>query len=110
MPAREVSLSGPTFERAVLLARLAVVDGALGGPGAEASLEPILTEAANDRMLGSALTFVLVAFASQAAIVAAGAELDLGGEADATNEAVAARAVQLITELTAVFDPGTPTG
>jgi len=110
VPALEVPLSGPTFERALLLARLAVVDGVLGGPGAEASLEPILSEAANDRMLGSALTFVLVAFASQAAVVAAAAELELEGEAEAPDDAVAARAVEVVAELAAVFDSGPPAG
>ncbi len=98
MSACEVPLSGPTFERALLLARLAVVDGILGGPGAEASLEPILTEAANDRMLGSALTFVLIAVASQVAVVAAAAELELGGDAN-----------DLVAEVAAVFDSGPTT-
>ena len=105
MPDRlPLPLAGPTFERALLLARRGVTDGIIGGPGLEAGLEPILTEAVNDRQLAPLLTFLLLGFASQAAVVAAAGEL---GGAAADEGAVAERAVELVDALADAFrQPG----
>jgi hypothetical protein len=98
----ELPLSGPIFERALVLARHAVIEGIIGGPGLEPTLEPVLTEAANDRAVGALLTFLLVGLASQAAAAAAAADLDDGGP-EPSEQAVGEHAVALIDELVASF-------
>ncbi len=106
---QQLPLSGPTFSRALSLARQAVIDAILGGPGVDAGLEPVLTEAINDRLLGSVLSFLLIGFASQAAVTAAVAELDDGNDAEPDDETIANRAVELVSELAEAFKAIAPT-
>jgi hypothetical protein len=96
----EVQLSGPSFDRALLLAREAVTTVVLaGGAGWEAALEPILTEMANDREMGALVGLVLATLAAGAATAAADAELELDGEHDPPVDSLAGRAAALIEEL-----------
>jgi hypothetical protein len=100
----ELPLHGPVFERALLLAREGVTTCVLGGgPGADAALEPLLTEAANDRMLSSVLLLLLLSVAANATSVAAAAELELDGERDPDDERVAGQAAELVDEIVHVI-------
>jgi hypothetical protein len=74
----ELPLSGPTFDRALVLAREAVTSVVYGGPAADGSLEFVLTEANNDRVLGATLTLLLAHMAGVLAGVVA--ELEMGDE------------------------------
>ncbi len=95
-----MQLSGPTFDRALLLAREAVTTVVFaGGRGWEAALEPILTEMANDRAMGALVGLVLATLAAGAAVAAADAELELHGEPDPPIELLSGRATALIEEL-----------
>jgi hypothetical protein len=59
----EARLGGPIHERAVEVARQAVTAFVYGGPATDDLLEFVLTEANNDRTLGSTLTVVLAEMA-----------------------------------------------
>lgn len=96
----EVTLAGPRFDRACLLAReaiAAVVHG--GGAGWEAALEPTLTEMANDRAVGALTSLLLTALAANAALAACSAEMDLDGEPEPSSAQLSNRALDLVDEL-----------
>ncbi len=98
-----VPLSGPSADRARNIARELVISAVLGGgEGWEAALEPMLTEMANDRVVGALTTLRLVSLA--AAAVAEIAETELAAESDAQpgDSAIRDRVNILIDELLAL--------
>ena len=96
----DLELSGPYFDRALLLAREAATTVVLGGgEGWEAALEPILTEMANNRVIGVMVGLVLTTLAARAATAAVDAELAVDGVVDPSLEFIAHRAAELIQEL-----------
>lgn len=96
----DVPLTGPAFERALLLAREGIATVLLtGGHGWEAALEPVLTEMANDRQLGALAGLLLISIAANAAEAAADAELELDGDSEAADGPRALRAVALIDDI-----------
>jgi hypothetical protein len=103
----ELPLSGPLFERAVVLAHEAVTSAIFGGPAGEGSLEFVLTEAANNPVVGSALSLLLTNMAAQLAMLLGTIDLE---EADGASEPdadlVRTRAVALVDSLLATAGDG----
>jgi hypothetical protein len=96
----EVTLAGPRFDRASLLAREAIAAVVHGGAtGWEAALEPTLTEMANDRAVGALTSLLLMAVAANAVLAARSAEMELGGEPEPSASHLADRALELVDEL-----------
>jgi hypothetical protein len=79
----ELPLTGPEFDRALALAQEAVTAFILHGEsGAHSALNPILTEAANDAVVGGLLDVALTSLAANMAVWAATLEAERdGGEA-----------------------------
>jgi hypothetical protein len=95
-------LSGPSCDRAGRLCRTLIETAGLdGGLGWEATLEPLLTEMANDRVVGALTAIRLAQVAAAAAGELAEAELPPGsGEAE-----VAERMMRVVSELLEMVTP-----
>jgi hypothetical protein len=94
----QLSLSGPTVQRATLLARESVTSLVYGGPAADGALEFVLTEAANNREVGATLTLILAQMGATLARLAA--ELEDGPLDD---QSLLERTLSLVNEITSGF-------
>jgi hypothetical protein len=95
----QLSLNGPTVQRAALLARESVTSLVYGGPAADGALEFVLTEAANNREVGATLTLILAQMGATLAGLAA--ELEDGPLDD---QSLLERTLSLIDDITSGFE------
>jgi hypothetical protein len=111
----DISLRGPIFDRAVALAREAVSSVIHRDTAGVAALEFVLSEAANDRLVGLTLTLVLANIAGDLASMLA--ELDLSGDyrdgappADAVREQALMVVTEILSGLSFGSDPSRSAG
>lgn len=103
----ELPLTGPVYDRGVALAREAVTSLLhADGPAGLHSLEPILTEMANDRRVGGVTALLLASMAAAASLLAAG--LELGVDEEDTRSPAALEAAEALVE--ALCDPARGAG
>jgi hypothetical protein len=94
----ELPLTGPEFDRAVALAQEAVTAFILHGEsGAQSALNPILTEAANDAVVGGLLDVALTSLAANMAVWVATLEAERNG-GEASDEDIGSEAANLVRE------------